>query len=136
MLRTARPLSLLALLSGVVLMQASAPAMAGGGFTFSFTPNKKEAAALSRGISLYSAIKSKRNTASVKQTGVGNGAGVSQSGSGNAAGIFQVGNRNSSTVTQTGNNNTFGILQLGNNRTSNVTQTGNGLSRFIVQGGW
>ena len=135
MTRTKVLAALLATTFGVAVLNAPAPAAAGG-FSIMLSPKGKEAKAISTGLKLYSFTQSIKNRAKVDQRGTGNGAAIAQNGSGNVAGIFQKGKNNTATATQNGNNNFLGVFQIGKGNNTNVTQNGNGKVGVVLQGRW
>ncbi len=84
--------------------------------------------------SLRDMLRSRANTASVEQSGSGNGAGVVQNGRGNDATLLQGGRNNTGTIQQDGNNNNACLVQYGRNNDANIAQAGNRNNVGVIQG--
>jgi hypothetical protein len=116
---------------------ASAPALAGGSFSFNYQPqNARDAQMLQTGLAFYGLYNHLQKGGSIKQRGYNNSAGLGQYGSGNYGVIHQEGNGHQATLNQYGNNNSYGIFQFGRNTSANVGQYGNGQSGATFQFGW
>jgi hypothetical protein len=119
------------------MVGASAPAFAGGSFSFSYTPQSaKDAKMLQTGLAFYGLYNHLQKGGSIKQNGFNNLAGLGQYGSGNYGVIHQEGNGHQATLNQYGNNNSYGIFQFGRNTSANVGQYGNGQTGATFQFGW
>ena len=84
--------------------------------------------------SFRDAIRARANTATIEQSGTGNGAGVAQTGRGNGATIAQGGRNNTGTIQQDGNNNDACLIQYGSNNNGAIVQSGNRNNVGVVQG--
>ncbi|WEK05543.1 MAG: curlin [Candidatus Devosia phytovorans] len=112
----------------------SAPAMAGGQFSFSYLPSKAEhQQALGAGLQIYSLVKGLSSKgANVSQNGNNNAAGFNQNGYGNNGLIVQEGNGHQGQVQQYGNGNNCGLFQFGKNSQGQCAQYGNGQSSITT----
>ncbi len=108
----------------------SAPAMAGGQVSVSFTPSDPDQQqALGMGLQMFSLFQGLSATgANAYQNGNGNAAGFNQNGSGNHGLVFQEGNGHEGTISQNGNGNNCGLFQFGENTDAECVQNGDGQS--------
>lgn len=118
----------------IVTAGFAAPAMAGGQFTFNYTPgNAEHQQALGAGLQIYALVKGLSSTgANVSQNGNNNGAGFNQNGWGNNGLIVQEGNGHQGEVYQNGNGNNCGLFQFGKNTNGQCAQYGNGQSSLTT----
>lgn len=125
-----------AALAAAVIGVASltAPAMAGGQVSVSFTPSDPDQQqALGMGLQMFSLFQGlSANGANAYQNGNGNAAGFSQNGSGNHGLIFQEGNGHEGTISQHGNDNNCGLFQFGENTDGECVQNGDGQSSITT----
>ncbi|MDQ0455189.1 curlin [Rhizobium paknamense] len=122
-------------LAAALLVQ-TAPARAGGMFSFNIAPsNPGDQQLLSTGMHLYSLYRGFRG-GSIEQYGQGNSAGLSQRGHDNIGFIQQRGRGHSATLEQTGNDNAWAIFQYGRNADNRVVQNGNGGAGATFSYGW
>lgn len=112
----------------------SAPAMAAGQVSLSFTPtDPDQQQALGMGLQMFSLFKGLSATgANASQNGSFNSAGFNQMGSGNHGLIVQEGNGHNGTISQNGNNNNCGLFQFGQNTNGQCVQNGNGQSSLTT----
>lgn len=108
----------------------TAPAMAAGQVSISFTPTDPEQQqVLGTGLQIFSLVKGMSATgANASQNGNFNAAGFNQNGSGNHGLIVQEGDGHNGTIQQNGNNNNCGLFQFGKNTNGQCVQNGNGQS--------
>jgi len=134
---TRRALNTLFAGSLAATIAATAPAVAGGSISFSYTPTTaQQAQALQTGFQLYSLFSAVQNGANISQYGTNNAAGIGQYGTGNFGVVHQEGTGHIGTLQQNGNYNTYGIFQFGQNTNANVIQNGNGQTGATFQFGW
>lgn len=114
----------------------TAPAVAGGSFSVTYTPtDPQEAMAVQAGLLLYSIFAGGQANGSIAQYGNNNQAGVAQNGGGNFGVVHQEGDDHSATLEQNGAGNACGIFQFGKGATNNVVQNG-GQTCLSVGFGW
>ena len=131
--------TLIASLAAVMIASAafSAPAMAGGSISLSYTPtNANDAQALQAGLQIYGLFNAMQHRANIRQRGRNNMAGVGQNGAGNYGIISQQGTSHSATLQQNGNNNAYGIFQFGRGTNVDVVQNGYGGTGATFAFGW
>lgn len=138
--RTMKLSALLAVMLGLGVMQAPAPASAGGSIAVMITPHGKNADLISTGLQIYALTQqakgNKKNQALLKQKGINNAAAIGQKGGNNLAVVGQKGKNHTVTVDQAGWNNTLGVFQFGKNTDLDIGQAGNGKVGLVFQGGW
>ena len=115
----------------------SAPAMAGGTFSFAVdAQNADEANAIRTGLAFYQIVRDVKTNGHVTQKGMNNIAALGQHGHGNTGVIHQEGNNHDASLNQTGNGNSYGVFQVGNGASGHVNQTGNGAAGLLFQIGF